>query len=300
MTATLATPYRRIHLEDDPYVSHIDIFDTVPGHDRPKPDYPYLSPSQITQYDRCAAAYFLKYHDSWKLREPQNSRLTFGSGWHGASHVFLTETHGSTEARAKRAVDAGKALMRELKTEIWEPTYDRSKDLDSIESLDRDLEHAVDLSIPYWLTLNPVAVERGWTIWFRGDRKVLPIHGFCDLIDAPAADWHALIDLKSGRAKKLDDIKYSVAQRFYAAAHSRVSPQPIHKSKFMVYKKTKERVLEIVDGPDFTGIPPVSRLYSIASAMTTALEHGVYTPTPKAQICPGCHFHNECDEVFGV
>jgi hypothetical protein len=167
--------------------------------------------------------------------------------------------------------------------------------------MEADLERAIGMSIPYWDAIEPGAVEEGYTLHWRGAAGVLPMHGFIDVVDTAASDWDAVVDLKTGRAKKPEDVLFDPAIMFYGAVRSRIGSRPLRKRRYLVYKKTKVRAVEIVEGPDFPeGGVSVERLHTISVTLTEALAQGIYPPIPDAQDCTRCAFRGPCDETFGV
>lgn len=298
-TTTPTAPSRIVVLEDDPLVASIELYPTLPGEGRPTPSRTYVSPSQMKAIDRCGAVYFFKYHPDWRLREPQNSRLTLGSAVHGAAHAFFASP-ASSEERLLDALRAGRGIMQSLPVEVWEPQWDKGP-LDTRETLDADLQRAITMLSPEWAKLCVRHVELGMLVIWR-DPSVLPVFGFSDVIEETEVDGapcFGITDLKTGRGRNANDVLYDPAVRFYAAATARVDPErPLRRRRYLVYKRTKERAVEWVEAPAFDTVPSIARIFTIAQTLTEARSSGVYLPVTKSD-CTRCAYREPCTKVFG-
>jgi hypothetical protein len=275
---------------------------SAPGSRRPKLAFDYLSPSQSKSYKRCSAAYLFKYF--YKLREPENSAMFFGSAVHAGAEAYLATkramtiagTPASHDGLKQLALDATALYVRTRMTDdmIFKQQW-KNGPTETAESLLESTKIATaSLADEVWIGIDALETERGFLIVWK-DERVLPFLGYPDVIEADAAG-PIVRDLKTGTEKKPMDARLDVALSCYAQAYEIFSGVPTRRVGYHSYVRNKTPKIVLVESIREDG--DLSRLFNICRTLTKALALGIYLPADDAMECGTCAFFQRCRSEF--
>lgn len=254
----------------------------------------YLSYSAVSTFQACPLRYYFRY--MLALPEPfVSASLVFGSAIHAA-----IETHYREQFRGNRAPSF--AMLQQAYRDTW-TQYDshtvqfgKEEDRASLDDLsDRVLTtfQASELAHPRGRILGIEEELRGDLI--PGCPEIL---ARVDLVidTGPAL---VLTDFKTSRARwSQEQVEVSAGQLllYHDLVQTLADGRPIH-LEFAVITKT--RIPTLTQFPVPVNGQQIERTKWIVHRVWTAIQTGVFYPSPSPMNCGGCPFREPCGEWLG-
>jgi hypothetical protein len=288
---------------------------------RPKVGVPYLSPSQVSSFARCEAAYYAQYAKG--RREPGKPVLMLGTGTHRfaeAYHELMMAGRPENELFDGAMHEACLTIDHDLKEDpgfdwhnpVWYKSPDyadgmnilaggTSKFLSMADLLKARVEHAAQILVPTLNEYEPVRLEQGYFIEWA-DGLTLPILCFTDLIATRKADKDPVIrvmDYKtSGKAKSAIDVQRNIGLTAYSIGEGLVfGSEMIHDVGFVNIVTTKVMTITTLD--DIRIEDDIRRLYNAARVQTLKLRAGLIGISDNPMNCSWCYHRDWCEDAFG-
>ena len=292
-----------------PFVATVKQLPPAPIGQRPPIGEDYLSSSQLWLLAKCGVRYWLKYGEH--LAEAPNSAMIFGSAVHTAQEVFFKALRERPDADLEPIIETAIAcaidcVEREIATNadtiVWRPRYQKSKDLDDLETLAAKIKAAVPTLALAWTQYRPLSIEQGWLIRWCDPKTgepdgTLPFVGFEDLV-AQRDENAIIVDLKTGSSKSEEDIRRDAGVVGYALAHEIFSGVPTRDVEYINYICNKEPKVAVIKHHlterDF------ERLYLRCKIATKRIAHGIYDPADDKFACEKCPFRKRCDAFYSL
>jgi len=288
---------------------------------RPKVNVPYLSPSQVSSFSRCEAAYYAQYAKG--RREPGKPVLMLGTGTHRfaeAYHEMVMAGRPANELFDGAMQEACNTIDEDIandpgfdwKNAVWykSATYDAgmnvyvgtdAKFLKTNDLLKWRVEQSARLLVPTLNEYQPVRLEQGYFIEWA-DGITLPILCFTDLIayrkDATSSIKRVIDYKTSGKMKDIIDLQRNIGLTAYSIGEGLVfGSEMIRDVGFINIVTTKQMQITTID--DIRVEDDIRRLYNAARVQTLKLRAGLIGISDNPMNCSWCYHRAWCEDAFG-
>jgi putative RecB family exonuclease len=254
----------------------------------------YLSYSAVSTFQACPLRYFFKYRQGLSERFVSSS-LVFGSAIHSAIEIHYREQMRGIQ---KPPLE----LLRQVYREKW--THFGSQSIRFGKEEDRASLDVLSNRVLTTFQSSDLAQHPGTILGIEEELRGDLIPGCPEILARvdllrDAGDALVLTDFKTSRARWSEEqVEESAGQLLLY--HDLVKPladgRPV-RLEFAVITKTK--IPTLVRHPVPVDFRDVERMKRVVHRVWTAIQTGLFYPSPSPLNCGGCPFREPCREWMG-
>lgn len=258
---------------------------TTPLQTDPEISQRALSPSQVTTWLGCRAAWYFKY--ALRLPDPPTVSLALGKAIHSTiASVLRAPKPKNDEQRVVHAGMAARQIVAEVGRELAEVPRDAMKD-ESISAIEGQALAMIEAVLPTLEGIHPVAVEEAIT----GEIAGVPLHA---IIDARVPG--EVIDFKTAD-RKPSGMKGN--HRRQLATYAKLGN--VNGAKLITITKTKTPAVIHQTMPPIEVHFEKTHIERLYPLVLEEMASGLYAPNRGSMFCSrhNCSFWSECQKEFG-